>query len=82
MYSVDAVAAVVGDRWVDCLTSSDGMLDFLVRIICCLTPRRPPESASHRLAGDHDCFLAPARHRCCMAVSWCVPAVARAGCWA
>lgn len=28
VYSVDAVAAVVGDRWVDCLTSSDGMLDF------------------------------------------------------
>lgn len=28
VYSVDAVAAIVGDRWVDCLTSSDGVLDF------------------------------------------------------
>ncbi len=28
VYSMDAVADIVGDRWVDCLTSSDGMLDF------------------------------------------------------
>ncbi len=50
VYSMDAVADIVGDRWVDCLTSSDGMLDFLVRIICCLPPRRP------RIGGPPDCW--------------------------